>query len=148
MSTLVWPGFAPAAIVVTSPENFRELFETARENSDIIRESTSVFDLTAADRGALFLVTNDGLSGFVVRSDGELTNVFSTVKGRGDTLVSMAVNLGATHLDCFDGYLPSLYSRHGFHRVTSLPNWTEGGPDVVFMARHGHFLEALAKAES
>jgi hypothetical protein len=56
------------------------------------------------------------------------------VRGRGDALVSDAIARGAKHLNCFDGYLPTLYARHGFVEVRREPNWTEGGPDIVYMA--------------
>jgi hypothetical protein len=132
--------FAPATMLAWS-----ESYSFARRNSAMVREATSPF--VASDDMRPFL-SADGRSGFMIRADGELTNVFSLERGRGADLVTSAVANGATHLDCFDGYLPSLYARHGFERVTSLPNWTPGGPDVVYMATRGHFLAALDKAEA
>lgn len=84
---------------------------------------------------ARYWLANDGSSGFGVAEDGELIGVFSTRKGRGDWLLDLAVELGASHLDCFDGYLPTFYERHGFHEVRREPNWDAHGPDVVYMAR-------------
>lgn len=68
-------------------------------------------------------------------SEGVLIGVFSLVRGRGDALVAGAVAHGARHLDCFDGYLPTLYARHGFAESHRESNWTPGGPDVVYMTR-------------
>ncbi len=80
-----------------------------------------------------FYITRDGLSGFCI-SAGELKYLFSEVKGRGDELVTSAKALGANHLDCFDGYLVELYKRNGFIEFKRVANWTEGEPDVVYMA--------------
>lgn len=87
-----------------------------------------------------------GAQAFAVRPDGELVYVWSTKPGHGARIVEAAIEDGATHLDCFDGYLVDFYRRHGFQKVTSLPNWTEGEPDVVYMALTGHYLPALDKA--
>jgi len=118
-------------------------FSGARHHT-MIAESTSPFEASA---GATYYLAEDWLSGYVVRADGELTNVWSVERGRGGDIVESAITNGATHLDCFDGYLTALYSRHGFQRVTSLPNWTPGDPDVVYMALPDHFISALDKAE-
>lgn len=72
--------------------------------------------------------------GFIVKADGELVGVFSSLKGRGDVLVIAAQNEGAQHLDCFDGYLTEFYAGHGFVEYDRQPNWTPGGPAVVYMA--------------
>ena len=66
--------------------------------------------------------------------DGELCGVFSTVKGRGDAIMRDALTAGAVRLDCFDGYLPGFYARHGFRETHREENWTPGGPDVVYMS--------------
>lgn len=86
------------------------------------------------------VISADGASGYIVvrESNGarDLRQVFSAVPGRGDLLVSDAVRrAGADTLDCFDGYLPTLYARHGFRETRRETNWTPGGPDVVYMAR-------------
>lgn len=129
-------------------ESFRVAFEAARNESDTIRDATSPFDYAADERGTVWRLSDDERSGYAVRHTGELVYVFSLDKGRGDALVFDAVvNNRATHLDCFDGFLTAFYTRNGFHRVTSLPNWTPGGPDVVYMATPGNYLHALDRAE-
>lgn len=107
-------------------------------------------NLTLADRHAYepmeTFLSNDGRSGFAINVDGTLTNLFSTVRGRGDYLVEQAIAAGATKLDAYDGYLHDLYSRHGFtvvERLTWDPQyapdgWDEaafGTPDVLLMER-------------
>jgi len=115
---------------VTSSE-FREALRLAQETSGAVADATTPAD-DLGGTGACFL-TDDLQSGFRIGWNGELTGVFSLVKGRGDVLVSESVSLGATHLDCFDGYLPTLYGRHGFMEARRERNWVEGDPDVVYM---------------
>jgi len=83
-----------------------------------------------------FYLTTDGASGFGVTWEGELVGLFSTVRGRCADLLDQAVKIGATELNCFDdGRLPGIYARHGFVEYDREPNWTPGGPDVIYMDR-------------
>ena len=111
--------------------------ESARERHPLIAASTSspleIAGVLSLDDIAY--LSDDGLSGYVVKASGELVGVFSSVKGRGDALMVSAIANGARRLDCFDGYLPELYARHGFRETDRAENWTPGGPDVVYMAR-------------
>ena len=139
---------------LVKPATFETFYRTVRgEYGDtvdyagrahLIREATSPF--SHVDGTRYYVATDGTMTGYAIRPDGELVFVFAYGRGRGDAIVSSAVENGATHLDCFDGHLTELYARHGFQRVTSLPNWTEGEPDVVYMAAPGHFLAALDKA--
>jgi hypothetical protein len=124
---------APSSV---KPAYFRQCFERARFKSEQVRNATSDFH---AERGAKYFVWSNGTeyAGCVVRPDGELTNVFSTIRGMGDRIVRFAIEHGAVYLDCFDGYLPTFYARHGFVTVATVPNWTPGGPDVVYMSLPG-----------
>lgn len=83
------------------------------------------------------LTSEDRASGYAVQPDGELVYVFSLTPGRGDFIVASAIHHGSVYLDCFDGYLPTLYGRHGFLVVDRVANWTPGLPDVVYMALEG-----------
>lgn len=127
--------YAPATLAIVDGDMFGRYFEGARSGSSLIREATSPFDPADNPADTVYLLTLDGMSGCAIRPDGELVYVFSLERGRGDILVGAAVKNGATHLDCFDGYLPSLYARHGFEEWVRDENWTPGGPDVVFMRR-------------
>lgn len=72
-------------------------------------------------------------AGVAITGDGELVGLFNVgPKGLGGLLVDIAVQLGAQRLNCFEGLVP-FYARHGFEVVGREPNWTPGGPDVVFM---------------
>jgi hypothetical protein len=103
------------------------------------RESTKVETATShpdeLDPSSTYYLTDDLLSGFGVTTDGTLVALFSLVPGRGTDLLAQSVNKGACTLDCFDGFLPTYYARHGWVETSRIANWTEGEPDVVFMAR-------------
>lgn len=118
--------------VETSVDLFRSALATARVMSARIADATSAPG-EIGDGGRYFVAT-DARSGFAVSSDDELVGVFSLERGRGDEIVEKAIGAGAVALDCFDGYLPTLYGRHGFVEVRREANWTPGEPDVVFMA--------------
>lgn len=117
---------------MTTSHAFAEAFNGARRLDTRIMAATSPFEHVD---GTTYRLTDDGLSGYAVRPDGELVYVFSLVRGRGDEIVTRAIQNGATYLDCFDGHLVTLYGRHGFVEVKREPNWTPGGPDVVYMSR-------------
>jgi hypothetical protein len=121
------------------PAFFRKHFEAARQDSDQIAAATSPFDPTAS-RGTRYFEWSDGFhhAGFAVRADGELVYVFSTLPGLGGAIVKAAISEGAVYLDCFDGYLPSLYARFGFQADAHVPNWRPDGPDVVYMSLPGY----------
>lgn len=126
-----WAAHTTTLVDIESVDaiTFCAAFDRAREASDRIREATSEYRF--ADRIEHYLYV-DGKAGFAIL-EGRLCYVFSLVPGRGDDLVDVAVQRGADRLDCFDGYLPRLYSRHGFVVTTREANWTPGGPDVVEM---------------
>lgn len=112
---------------------FAGALTTAREASPLIAEMTSA----ASDLpdGATFVLTTDQASGFYVTDEGYFGGLFSSKRGRGDELIADAIAMGATELDCFDGFLPTKYARHGFVETAREANWTPGGPDVVYMSR-------------
>ena len=112
--------------------HWAEAYESARQEVEMIREATSPVEEITTEPARYFL-SDDEMSGLVVRESGEVVGLFSRVKGRGDALVIAAIENGGRTLDCFDGYLPTLYGRHGFEEVKREANWTPGGPDVVFM---------------
>lgn len=125
-----------AMLAFVSADTFAAFYFHARQSSEQVRDATSPFDHDIPARLTTYRLSLDGRSGYAVRYDGELIYVFSTVKGRGDALVADAVRVcRANRLDCFDGYLPTLYGRHGFTETRREPNWTPGGPDVVYMSR-------------
>lgn len=85
--------------------------------------------------GVSYFLSQDAKSGFGITGQGELIGLFSTVKGRCHDLIESANAVGAQSLDCFDGFLPAVYAGHGYIESRREPNWTPGGPDVVYMIR-------------
>ena len=118
---------------VITPSYFSHLVETAMATDARVGEYLSHgVDYSAHECYA----TADGTAGFAIAPDGDLQSVFNVGQGgRGAALVTAAIAAGAVTLDCFDGFLPAFYARHGFVIVRREANWTEGGPDVVYMAR-------------
>jgi len=117
---------------LVTPEEFKEALNIMQLIFPRIKASTSPVSEITDDRK--FYLSSDNCSGYAIGYDGELTSLFSTVKGRGDQLVNLAIEDGANHLDCFDGYLVGFYRKHGFMESRRETNWTQGEPDVVYMA--------------
>lgn len=117
--------------------HFAEVFGFVRNDSPVVREMTSTFDEIEGTRYFLGDQGRYANFGYAIRPDGELVYVFSEVKGMGNHIMMDAVSKGAVYLDCFDGYLVTLYSRHGFRVVKRVENWTPGEPDVVYMSLPG-----------
>ena len=105
------------------------------------------------------LMTIDGRAGAAVKKSGEIAAVYSNSKQRkvAESLLSLAVQRGGTHLECFDTFLPKVYRRSGFVPVATIPfnreyapdGWDysemaelsppSGEPDIVFMAHEDHY---------
>lgn len=114
---------------------FAHHYANAWQVNSLIREScTAPCELYKYDSNGQYFLSDDNASGYYVSWDGELCLVFSMASGRGNDLMVAAIESGATNLDCFDGYLPKFYAKHGFVEVKREPNWTAGEPDVVFMS--------------
>lgn len=116
-------------------ETFCALFAVARLD-ETVRDATSPD--VAARTGMYRVAISDDLvvGGYALQVNSdfriELCNLWGP--GYGSRLVSDALHNGAEVLDCFDGFLPEFYARHGFHETAREPNWTQGAPDVVYMA--------------
>jgi len=96
-------------------------------------------------------MTPDGKAGAALDSHGDIQNVFNNggPKGAGQRALVEAISRGGRTLDCYDGYLPKLYSQFGFvetGRMKFNPDYAPSGwdhakydsPDVVFMAWKGY----------
>jgi hypothetical protein len=122
--------------VNVSFKHFIEALKRVQERYSIIRKSTTPWkDIENEEGSSYYLAGHPGFMGFALSANGELTSVFSAIRGKGDILMKEACKRGACHLDCFDGYLPKFYERHGFQVVRREANWTPGEPDVCFMER-------------
>ena len=83
----------------------------------------------------LFMST-DGNAGYALGGPdaGEIKWVWSLKRGYGRQAMEDAMRNGGHYLDCMDnGKLVGFYSTLGFQEWKREPNWTPGGPDVVWM---------------
>lgn len=93
--------------------------------------------------GAKVYLSADKKSGYALTPDGDLISVFS-LNHNGRPILESAIAEGARTLDCFDGFLPDLYTQFGFKEYKRL-TWSDeyapkgwdyiknGRPDIVFM---------------
>lgn len=120
----------------SSADEFHQALSSAMKSSDKVKEFVHLYKPNEYDNMRTFL-SPDKKSGYAIKPDGDIVSVFSTSKGRGDSIVHQAIKEGGTKLDAFDGYLPDLYAKHGFKEVAREANWSPGGPDVVYMQKPG-----------
>lgn len=116
---------------LTTFDKFCERFVV---NTESLKHSDSLSTVDELDKGARFYLSETGKSGFGITQGGTLIALHSADKS-GRAAIKAAIQLGAYKLDCFAGYLSELYSKFGFEVVRREPNWTPGGPDVVWMER-------------
>lgn len=123
-------------VTIVSHERFCDALALARQANPKVADATSSPE--ELSRHAIWYLTPAGDAGFgIVPDSGGLVALFnnSTTRGLGRELVKAAIGSGAIHLDCFDGFLVGYYQSLGFVETHREPNWTPGGPDVVFMSR-------------
>lgn len=97
------------------------------------------------------ILMHDGKVGAAVSPDGDIQNVFNNggPKGAGLDALAEGIDAGGYTLDCYDDFLPDLYSQMGFvetgrmkfDREYAPKDWdyeNKGEPDVVFMAWKGY----------
>ena len=121
--------------VQVNANEFKESIKRVQNLYKHIKQATTPWN--EIDLASNFFIAGcPAFMGYAVSENGELTSVFSCIKGKGDIIMQDAIKNGAKHLDCFDGYLPSFYQRHGFKETRREQNWTAGQPDVVYMERN------------
>lgn len=130
------------AIMSAKDENDHSAFLTSYEQDDY--------------KDMELFIVNAGAAGMAIKNDGDIVSVFKNpdmakkddIDKINRILLLTAVKNGGLKMDCFDGFLPSLYCRYGFRPVCKLKfndeyapeGWNferDGRPDVVFMASLG-----------
>jgi len=135
-------GFTP----VQDSAEFVQAITEAKGSRD---EGAFVYQYPEEDYKDMQLFTGeDGKVGFAVKEDGDIVSVFkhadSETKGALDKVIPLAIEMGGTKLDAFEGFLTESYARFGFEEVrrepwndeNAPPNWDYekfGTPDVVYM---------------
>lgn len=122
-------------VAPVSRDVFCSALLSARSNNPLVHQSTTAPDDLPSS--ADYYLNDTRTAGLGITDDGTLIALFNTsgVSGLGRELVGFALDNGAIHLDCFDGFLVGYYRSLGFVETHREPNWTEGEPDVVFMTR-------------
>ena len=140
---------------VESGNSFYNAISQAKADLGALGASVHTYTPEEYSQMRCFL-SEDGMSGIAVKSDGDIVSVFSNpnakindFRSRGHALVELAKQNGGTKLDAFDTYLPDFYKKHGFEE-TGRDIWNEqykpngwdkefykkynnGEPDVVYM---------------
>jgi hypothetical protein len=118
-------------IVKVSPREFKASLEKNARAGTL-----SDYSLTELSQMQLFKVEGHD-AGYAIKLGGELVNLYNnggdTSKGAGAWLVIHAIEHGATHGDHFDGFLTKFYRTLGFREAKREPNWTAGGPAVIYI---------------
>ena len=141
----------PAKYVEGSPQELIAGYEKLKAKDPALAAYITAYtpdEYKAA--GARVFMSEDGLSGYAIKADGELVTVFSVARGRGDGLVTSSILNGATKLDCYEDpashHLTDLYSLGGFQETERMtwdeqyrpPGWDSNrfdNPDVVMMKK-------------
>lgn len=118
---------------IDDADHFVNSKNLASPQNSRIKENTTEIQSEDALGHKMFL-TKDKKSGYMISPDGELKNIFSAVKGRGDSIINHAKQQGALHGNAFEGYLTKLYAKHGAKEYKREKNYDPNGPDVVYMS--------------
>jgi hypothetical protein len=146
---------------ITDPSFFRHALEIAQKTNEHGAQ-VALREVEEYKNAKLFLAEN-GATGIAVDPDGHIFSLFKNVnvcKELGIDHVSakmifVALSHGGKKLDCFDGFLPNLYSTFGFEAVTKIRFYPEltcgvpwnyerdGRPDLIFMKHNGDPIDKI-----
>lgn len=124
-------------LISVTGNSFYLAVERAKSTKEIYRQNLSNYSVDELNKFRCFL-SLDGLTGFCLKKDGELINVFSLIRGRGKYILFNAFrenNAQAIKLDCLKGYLSEFYASFGFRIYKIEKNWEKNQPDVVYMIK-------------
>ena len=145
----------PAYTIYDNPaqgaQEFLSAMQSAVAELGELAASVDVKSLEDYQGMKALILSEDKKTGCAITKDGDIVSLFSSSKerGRAVSMLLLAVQNGGNKLDCFDIYLPRLYSKVGF-RAVARNHWNEeykpdgwnkdlfggynnGEPDVVFM---------------
>lgn len=148
-------GYKELSQDAESGNSFYNAISQAKANLGDLGASVHTYTPEEYSQMKMFL-SEDGLSGFAIKPDGDIVSVFSNpnakindFRRRGHAMVELAKEQGGIKLDAFDTYLPDFYKKHGFEETGrdvwneqyKPENWNKdfykeynnGEPDVVYM---------------
>lgn len=149
---------------INDPEVFFRAINAAKGDNDH-GAFVHAYDVEDYAHMKLFVV-NAGAAGIAVKESGDIVSVFKNpdmaqkdmIEKINNVLLLTALKNGGEKLDCFDGFLPELYSRFGFRPAVKLKfndefapeGWNydrDGRPDIVFMVHNGESVEEVLRKQ-
>lgn len=150
---------------IANPQTFHTAISTSQDNN-AHSAFVHVYDPEEYAEKRLFLV-NAGCAGCAVTKDGDIVSVFKNddmakkddVEKISIALLLTAIENGGKKLDCFDGFLPKNYMKHGFIPVCKVrfndefapEGWNferDGRPYIVFFRHNGKSVDELLKEKN
>lgn len=145
------PNFTVYDNAEAGAQEFLDAMQAAKAELGEQAASVDVKELSDYQGMKTLILSEDKKTGCAITKDGDIVSLFSasSERGRAIPMLLLAIQNGGTKLDCYDIYLPSIYSKVGFKAVAR-NNWVEmykpdgwnkdyfksynnGEPDVVFM---------------
>jgi hypothetical protein len=123
-----------------TPEEFLPAIQSASQAQKGGKSAGSMLSVYSPEEyaGMRTFLSDDGLTGFAIKKDGDLVSVFNQgTPGAGASAVIAGVEQGAKKLDAFEPYLPAFYRQLGFEPTGTFPNWDLGEDPVTFMRYRG-----------
>ncbi len=148
----------------TDQQRFSDALEKAKASNDhgAYVDSQSVKALE--EKGAKMIVSEDGLAGAAVATEGkEAGNIFGVFKDKASRarsasaeLIIQAIAQGGNKLDCYNGNLSDMYAKVGmipvarvaFNEAFMPEGWNvarDDHPDIVFWHHNGDSADAVAE---
>lgn len=150
---------------IANPQTFHTAISTSQDNN-AHSAFVHVYDPEEYAEKRMFLV-NAGCAGCAVTKDGDIVSVFKNddmaqkddVEKISTALLLTAIENGGKKLDCFDGFLPKNYMKHGFIPVCKVPfndefapdGWNferDGRPFIVFFRHNGKSVDEILKEKN
>lgn len=144
-----------------APKTFHKAITASKEGNPF-GAFVHAYDEDEYGHKKLFM-SEGGEAGCAVTPSGDIVSVFNnpkigTKKGVAGHMLEIALQNGGKRLDCFDGFLPKLYSKYGFVPVAKVKfnkeyapeGWNferDGEPDVVFFAHNGDDLDTIRNTD-
>jgi len=124
---------APKYVSITTKKQFKEF----QENMQKVRPEHKLFlDWYSweeyKEKGIRLYMEENGYTGFGITKDNMLVTLWTRAdapKGIGRKSIKYAIEQGVDNLECFDGYLPKLYSQFGFKIEDRFPWNPEYAPE-------------------
>ena len=164
LNGMACPDFVELPRTQESAKIFAEAISASKENNP---HSAAVYVYSEAEYAEMRLfLSEDKSCGVAVKKNGDIVSVFNTGKthrGVVHALLTLAIEAGGNHLDCFDTVLPKLYAPHGFRVVVrqkfnnefqpegwnkeTFKAFNNGEPDVTYMSLDDSYYGAYRNTD-